>query len=428
MIIFRNARVLTMGGKPGAARGVAMGEGGLGVLARADVVIDSASGLIREVRAGGGAAKGGACAVEIDASGRVLMPGFVDCHTHALWAGSRVDEWEMRLRGATYQEIAAKGGGILSTVRAVRGASDAELDEALSGRLDAMLWHGTTTAEVKSGYGLTLEHELRMLEAIDRARLKREAGGGEVGAMRGMTVVATALLGHAIDLEHAGGRDEFVRATIEETLAAIARNYPGIAVDAFCEGGAWTREECVRLFERAKALGCPVRVHADQFASLGMVGEAVRLGARSVDHMEASIAADVGALGASKTFAVALPCCGFHLDGRYADGRRLVDAGAQLCIATNYNPGSAPCPSMATAIALAARHCGLTSAEAITAATRNPAALLGFTDRGYVAAGARADLVLLCHRDERALAYEFGANPVEMVICAGRMVSGELRW
>lgn len=418
VLVVRDARVLTMkpGGVDGAGalRGEKMQE--LAVLPRGDVVIDRGSGMIVEVRAHDDAARVPSGAEVIEARGRVLMPGFVDCHTHACWAGSRIDEWEMKLSGKSYLEIMAGGGGIMSTVRAVRAEDEGALVDALLGRLEVMLACGTTTVEVKSGYGLDEATELKMLHAILSAR-ERFTG----------TAVPTALLGHAIDAGHLGGRDAFVRDTVARTLPQALRvlHEGGIepTVDAFCEQGAWTVEECVRLFEAARTLNphTRVRVHADQFNSLGMVREAVRLGAVSVDHLEASSEADLVALAQSRTFAVILPCCGFHLDGRFANGRTLVDHGAAVSVASNFNPGSAPCASMGMAIALAVRHCGLTAAEAICATTRNAAALMGFADRGFVAPGARADLVLLRHTDERALAYEFGDNPVETVIVNGRV-------
>jgi imidazolonepropionase len=180
----------------------------------------------------------------------------------------------------------------------------------------------------------------------------------------------------------------------------------------------------VRLLGRARELGHAVRVHADQFNELGMVQEAVQLGALSVDHLEASSDRTLDGLAESQTFGVVLPCCGLHVDGRYAKARRLIARGGLLAIATNYNPGSAPCPSMATAIGLAVRHCGLTPAEAIAATTINPATLLGLSDRGAIAPGQRADLILLRYTDERMLAYEFGADPADVVVLGGRIVKG----
>ncbi|MBZ0171102.1 MAG: hypothetical protein K8E66_01855, partial [Phycisphaerales bacterium] len=305
----------------------------LGVLERADVIVEN--GRVSHV----------AETLEsvftdenvIDAADRVLMPAFVDAHTHACWAGERLDEWELKRRGATYLEILKAGGGIMSTVRAVRESGENELTAGLLERLNWMSSEGTTAVEVKSGYGLTTIDEVKMLRAA------RRAGEHWSGA-----VFPTACIGHAIDTE----QERFVERTIEETLPSVHAEFPGIPVDAYCEDGAWSLDECVRLFEATAGLGHPIRVHADQFNSLGMIPEAIRLGALSVDHLEATTPADLERLAASETFGVMLPCSGFHTDGRYADGRRFIDAGGKLVIATNVNPGSAPCSSMPMAIAL----------------------------------------------------------------------------
>lgn len=344
-----------------------------------------------------------------EAQGRVLMPGFVDAHTHALWAGDRLDEFELRLRGATYLEIAKRGGGILATVRAVRACSEHELTAGLRERLAVLRREGTTTVEVKSGYGLSAEHELKMLRAIRAANDDLD------------TVVPTALLGHAHDPDD----PDFVDRVIDETLPRVHAEFPGIAVDAYCEESAWSPADCRRLFERAAQLGHPLRLHTDQFRHLGGLDLALELGALSVDHLEATPPDALRRLAASRTVAVVLPASGFHLDGRYANARALLDAGGKLVLATNYNPGSAPTPSMPFVIALAVRKLGLTIAEAIVATTSAPAALLGLPDRGRIAVGARADLIVLRHRDERLLAYEVGGNPVLSVVVAGRFVEGE---
>jgi imidazolonepropionase len=311
------------------------------------------------------------------------------------------------MAGATYSDLLAAGGGILSTVRAVRDASDKELVDGLLARLDWALREGTTTIEVKSGYGLDTDTELRMLRAI------RDAGKTWPGH-----VVPTACIGHAKD----PAVPDFVERTIEETLPAVHAEFPGVTIDAYCETGAWSVSECVRLFEAAIRLGHPIRVHADQFRALGFLAEASRLGAHSVDHLEATSPADLARLASSPVAAVFLPVSGFHLDGRYADGRSFVDAGGAPVVATNWNPGSAPTPSIPFALALAVRHSGLTPAEAIVAATHNAATLLDVPDRGRIEPGTRADLVLLRHHDERELPHTVGGGSARLVVCGGRVV------
>lgn len=399
--IIRHARVLTMGGKPGAQRGAALGS--LGVLEHAWIRVQH--GVVAQVapeRGGGPASHGEA---EIDAQGRVVMPGFIDCHTHACWAGDRLDEWDQKRAGVPYLEILKRGGGIMSTVRAVRTAAPGELHAGVERRVASLVREGTTTVEVKTGYGLSPKAELEMLTAIVSA-----SNGSDL-------VVPTALLGHALDPDVE--RATFIASMVGPALDACAAARPGICVDAFCESGAWTVEECAELFTRATSLGCPFRVHADQFHALGMTEWAVEHGAVSVDHLEASTEAGLRRLAESDTFGVMLPACGFHLDGRYANGRAFVDMGGKVALATNLNPGSAPCFSMPFVIALAVRHLGLTPAEAIAATTINPAALLGLPDRGWIGPGARADLIVLRHTDERNLAFEFGGRHVDEVIQGG---------
>ena len=330
-----------------------------------------------------------------------------ECHTHACWAGSRLDEWERKLRGATYLEILESGGGIMTTVRAVRAASRDELRDKLAIRLDRMKSLGTLTAEVKSGYGLTTHDEIKMLDAIS------EADGLWPG-----TAIPTACIGHAKDPDIS----DFVRLTLEETLPEITRRFPGITIDAYCEKGAWTLEETFRLMDAALEAGHKVRVHADQFNDLGMIPEAIRRHFVSVDHLEATTPEHLTELANSDTFGVMLPICGLHLDNRYADGRSFLDAGGKLAIASNFNPGSAPSFSMPMVIWAAVRHFRLLPDEAITASTRSPADLLGLTDRGRITRGLRADLVLLDSTDERSLAFEFGASPIAAVWAAGRRV------
>ncbi|MEE4330569.1 MAG: imidazolonepropionase [Wenzhouxiangella sp.] len=344
-----------------------------------------------------------------DAAGSVVLPGFVDCHTHACFAGSRLDEWERKLAGVPYLRLLEEGGGIMATVRATRAAPEDELVELLVARLARMLRHGTTTVEVKSGYGLDTETELKMLRAIRRA-----------GEESPITVVPTACIGHAIDPDI--DRGVFVRRTIEETLPAVSREFPGIALDAYCENGAWSREDCLALFDAGQALGHLIRVHADQFNSLGMIEAAVAERYASVDHLEATDAEGLRRLADSDCFGVMLPASGFHLDDRYGDARTFLDADGRLALGSNYNPGSAPCFSMPFVIQLAVRKLGLSVEEAIAAATAAGADLLGLSDRGRIAPGQRADLVVLDAEDVRTLAFEFGGNPVRRTLVAGRWV------
>ncbi|GAB5495441.1 MAG: imidazolonepropionase [Phycisphaerales bacterium] len=346
-------------------------------------------------------------AQRFDAMGRVLIPGFVDCHTHACWAGSRLTEWEQKLKGASYLELLNAGGGIMSTVRSVREATREELRDRLLMNLGRMLSLGTLTAEVKSGYGLTTRDEIKMLESIC------EADGNWPG-----TLVPTACIGHAKD----PAIDDFVSYTINETLPEVTRCFSGISIDAYCEEGSWTLDETLRLFDAALEAGHSVRVHADQFNDLGMIPEAIKRGLLSVDHLEATTAEHLTMLAGSDTFGVMLPICGLHLDDRFANGRGFLDAGGKLAIASNYNPGSAPSCSMPLVVAMAVRKLGLLPSEALISSTRNPARLLGLSDRGSIEPGRRADLVLLDMADECELAFEMGSNPVAAAWVSGRRV------
>ncbi len=401
-ILIRNARVVTLASGDSPRRGAAMGQ--LSPIDSADVLISG--GTIEQIGHNLSAPAG---ATTIEAEGRVCIPGFVDSHTHAIWAGDRLDEVDLKQRGASYLDILKAGGGIMSTVRAVRAASREELAANLRRRLGWALREGTTTIEVKSGYGLTTKDELKTLHAI------KDAADGFAG-----TVIPTALIAHAIDPD----QPNFIDTTINETLPAVHEAFPDITIDAFCEEGAWSLDDCRRLFEQAQALGHPMRIHADQFNALGMVDLAIEMGFVSVDHLEATPMDALQRLAKSGTFGVMLPASGFQVDDRYADGRAFIDAGGALVIATNCNPGSAPTSSVPLAIALATRKLGITTAEAVTACTVNAAALLGLDDRGMVAEGKRADLLLLRDTDERMLGYEFGGDPVACVICGGDIVRG----
>ncbi|MFM1936821.1 MAG: hypothetical protein RI990_1780 [Planctomycetota bacterium] len=399
-LAIENARVVTPvpPASGGALRGDAMRS--LRVVPRGHVVIER--GRIAAV--GEGPVTDRAVGMRVDARGRVVMPALVDCHTHACWAGERWDEWERKRAGATYLEILNAGGGILSTVRAVRAAPTDGLASGLAERLAEMRATGTGAVEVKTGYGLDAVTEGRMLEAILA-----------VQALWPAPVVPTLLLGHALDPDRPGQLEEML-----EAMPALAALAPGAAVDAYCEAGAWDLAMCRRLFERAQSLGLPIRVHADQFTAMGALELALEFGARSVDHLEATTPRGLDALAASDAIGVALPVCGFALDGRFADGRGLIDRGGALAVASNWNPGSAPSPSVAFAAALASRHLGLSAVESINAVTWNAACVLGLQrECGALVPGMRADLIVLPHRDERALVHEVAGPGPDMSVLAG---------
>lgn len=406
-ILVTNARLLTLslaGAGDAPRRGSDLAK--LGVFERGWILVRE--GRIVELGEGTPPASDPKTRV-IDAAGRVVMPAMVDCHTHACFLGNRHDEFEARLDGASYLEILAAGGGIMSTVRSVREASETDLVHALRRRLEQTARLGTGTIEVKSGYGLDPKTELKMLRAIQTA-----------GAESPQIVVPTFLGAHALDSD-AKDPGQAIERIIDEALPAAAAAVPGIVCDAYCEEAAWSVSDCQRLFEAAIQLGCPVRVHTDQFNSLGMTRLAIALGARSVDHLEATTPEDLASLAASDTIGVLLPSSGFSLDDRYAAGRELIDLGGAVAVASNFNPGSAPSPSLAFAIALACRKCRLKPAEAITAATFNAACVLGLQHEvGSLEVGKRADLLLLDTEDERTLGVEIAGPGPAGVMLGGR--------
>jgi len=405
--IIINARILTLAGDAAPRRSEAMND--LGIIEHGHVLVRS--GVIEHVQEGAPRddfiSKNEQVPV-VDANGRVVMPTFVDCHTHACWSGSRLEEFEMGLKGTPYLEILERGGGIMSTVRDVRDASQEQLCMELLGRLGLMTSLGTATIEVKSGYGLTTEDELKMLRAIHDA-------SQDVPQI----IVGTFLGAHAIDPK----KENFVDIIINETLPGVAQEFPGITCDAYCEVSAWSVDDTTRLFQRAKELGCPIRVHIDQFNSLGMLPRAIELGAVSVDHLEASTDEELKLLSESDTIAVLLPTTGFCLNDKYARGRAIIDLGCPVALGTNYNPGSAPCPSMAFTISLACRRLGLTPAEAITASTHNAACVLGLQSQvGSLEVGKQADLQLLDCEDERDLAWHVASGGPLLVSIGGEIV------
>jgi imidazolonepropionase len=340
---------------------------------------------------------------EVDGRGLSAIPGLVDCHTHACFAGDRVEEFALRAAGASYEELHAAGGGILSTVRATRAAGEAGLADALGRHVGWMLGAGTTTWEAKSGYGLDRDTELAQLRVI------RAAGG-----------VPTWLGAHTVppEFEEAGAAayvDFLVRDVLPDA-AEIAE-----AADVFLERGAFGVDEARRYLTACAAHGLELRLHADQFTESGAIPLAIELGARSVDHLESTGAAGIAALAASDVVGVLLPASALFLNRPMPPGRALRDAGAAIALATDLNPGSAFCESLPLVCSLACTQLGLSAAEALAACTVNAAHVLSRADRkGRLAAGYDADLVLLDAEDWRHLAYHLGGPVVHTVLQAGR--------
>ena len=340
--------------------------------------------------------------IEADGRGRAAVPGLVDCHTHACFLGDRAAEFELRAGGATYEELHAAGGGILATVNATRAAGEDRLLEALERHRAWMRAHGTTTWEAKSGYGLDRETELAQLRAIQRA-------GG----------VPTWLGAHAVPPEFpdADAYLDFVLAEVLPEAAKLAE-----AADVFLERGAFDRGQARRYLAASRDAGLALRLHADQFTEAGGIGLAVELAARSVDHLEATGPSGVRALAASDVAAVLLPVAALFLGRPMPPARELVDAGATVALATDFNPGSAYCENLPLVCSLACTQLGLTAAEALTASTVNAAHVLGRADRvGRLAPGYAADLVLLEAPDWRYLAYHLGGAVVHAVVRDGRI-------
>jgi imidazolonepropionase len=349
----------------------------------------------------------------LDAGGRVIMPGFVDCHTHAVFAGSREREFVQKIEGRAYLDILAAGGGILSTVRATRAASEEGLTRIAAGYLSRMLAQGTTTAEIKSGYGLTVADELKILHVI--AALALTPGPSP----RLPSLVSTFLGAHAVPGDVP--REEYVTSVLEEMLprAAPLAEY----CDVFCEKGAFTLAETERIFERARTLGFRLKVHAGEFHALGAAGLCARMGGVSADHLDQVTEEEVADMAAAGTVAVFLPAVNFYLRTPYADARRFVAAGVPIAVATDFNPGSAPTLAMPFVLTLACLYLRLHPAEAIAAATLNAAHALNRADRiGSLEAGKQADVLILSVPNYESVAYWFGENPVATVIKAGRVV------
>ncbi len=397
------------GGLPGPARGDKLGEigaiprGAVAVSGERIVWVGPESEIERAVRL----APGGRI---LDAAGGTVLPGFVDPHTHIPFAGDRAAEFGMRIRGRSYLEIAAAGGGILSSVRAFRAASNAELLARARHDLDQMLLLGTTTIEAKTGYGLTTADELRSLEVI--ATLDRT---------HPVQVVPTFMGAHAVPPEYTGDSARYVALVIDEMLPAVARQGIARFCDAFCEPGFFSPEETRTIFTAARSHGLGLKLHADEFEDSGGAVLAAEFGATSADHLMAIGEPGIAALARSPTIPVLLPATSFFLGmSRFAPGRRLADQGLPLAIATDFNPGSSMVASMPLVVSLACLGLRLTPEEALVAATRNAAHAAGVPDRGVLVPGARADIQIVALPAARNLAYHIGPSHVTAVIARGQ--------
>ncbi len=355
----------------------------------------------------------------IDANHCVVMPGFVDAHTHPVFAGTREDEYEMRASGLTYQEIAARGGGIRATVRKTRAASEDELFEMALPRISWLLGHGTTTVEAKSGYGLSLADELKILRVI--RRLNDETP---------LELVATFLGAHEIPDEYRNpddamaSREAYIRLLMDEMLPRVASEKLAEFCDVFCESHVFNVEESRRISTKAKKLGFALRFHADQLTQSGGSLLAAELQAATADHIEWIDEAGIEALRRAQVTAVLLPGAVFNLGlARYAPARKLIEAGVRVVLATDFNPGSSPTPSMQMILSIACTQMKMTPAEALTAATINAAYSLNRGSRiGSLERGKQADLVIYDVQDYRQIPYLFGINHATLVIKKGRVV------
>ena len=403
MPVFSNARIATM--DPGWP--------GLGIIEDGAIHADE-SGVITWI----GAAKDQPTndAAAHNCAGRLITPGLIDCHTHLVWGGNRADEFEMRLAGRSYVDISAAGGGIVSTVRATRAASMQSLVALAARRVGSLIAEGVTTIEIKSGYGLDLETEMKQLRA---ARALSSAVAGR------LDVMTTFLGAHALPPEAKGDKDRYIDLVCREMIPAIAAERLADAVDAFMEGIAFSAEQTARVFDAAKSHGLPVKLHADQLSNLGGAALAARYGALSADHLEYSDEAGAMAMARAGTVAVILPGAFYYLrETQKPPIAHFRKHGVPLAVSTDANPGSSPILSLRLAMNMACILFGLTVEEAVLGVTRNAARALGRTDVGVLKVGAKCNLAIWDAISPGALIYELGISPLHARVYGG-MIDGK---
>ncbi|MBL7988458.1 MAG: imidazolonepropionase [Chlorobi bacterium] len=350
-------------------------------------------------------------AERIDCSGKTVLPGFVDSHTHIVFAGNRANEFAMRLRGATYQEIAEAGGGILSSMRSVRGSTVASLVAESLPRIRNAFRHGTTTLEAKSGYGLDTENELKLLHAIQQAAAQVPA-----------TIIPTFLGAHAIPPEHKASRQEYVRSIAEEMIPVVAEQGLAEFCDVFSDTGYFTVEESEQIYKAAAKHGMKLKVHADELSSFGGAEMAARVSAVSADHLLMISDAGIAQMREAGVVATLLPGTAFYLGLPFAPARKMIDEGMAVALATDCNPGSNMSENMQMTLALACMGMKMTVEEAITAATLNGAAAVRRSDQiGSIEVGKSADVAIFNVPDYPDIVYHYGVNQVEMVMKLGRV-------
>jgi imidazolonepropionase len=418
LLVINASQVVTCAGEGEPKRGATMQDAGL--IENGAVAVDG--GLVTAVGDSAELMDRFQARRVIDASGKAVCPGFVDPHTHTVFGGDRVFEFELRIKGASYMEIMAAGGGIVSTMHHTRNAGVDELVASAAGRLDEMLALGSTTVEIKTGYGLDLASELKMLAVI-----------AQLDQSHPCDVVPTFLGAHTVPPEYKGNAEGYVDLVIEEMVPAAAEWYRNshfaakgtpFFIDVFCEDHAFDVDQSHRVLQAGIDAGMQAKIHVDQFNSFGGVPMAVALVAVSADHLDCSRPAEIKTLAQSNTAATPLPAVNFNLGmADYADARGMVDAGAVVALATDINPGSAPCLSMPFVMAAACRYQKLLPAEALNASTINAAHAIGLGRRvGSIEVGKQADLLILKEADYRHIAYFFGHNPVATVIKKGLVV------